>query len=77
MKKETFLKAIEINSELENISSIIRMIESCSTTTVSLSFGLIKYNDEFKLHLTDRTLKKIKEAIEELHAETEKEIEAL
>lgn len=53
------------------------MIESGSTTTVSLSFGLRKYNDEFKLHLTDRTLKKIKEAIEELHAEIEKEIEAL
>ncbi len=58
MKKETFIKAIELNNELNNTLSIIRMIESSSTTTVSLSFGLRNYNDEFKLHLTDRTLKK-------------------
>ena len=77
MKKETFLKAIELNNELNNTLSIIRMIESGSTITVSLSFRTKLSNDDFNLCLTDKTLKRIKKAIEELHAETEKEIEAL
>lgn len=47
MNQKTFIKAIELNNELNNTLSIIRMIESGSTITVSLSFRTKRSNDDF------------------------------
>lgn len=49
MNQKTFIKAIELNNELNNTLSIIRMIESGSTITVSLSFRTKRSNDDFNL----------------------------
>lgn len=74
MKQETLKKAIELNKELESISRITEILYD-ALSPVSIQFW---NEDHYSLiPLTNRTCLKIKEAFKELHAEIEKELEAL